>query len=430
MKYQKPKGTADILPEESYKWQHIEDVASRILNQYGFEEIRTPIFEEYELFSRGVGEASDIVSKEMYEFYDKGDRHLALRPEGTASIVRAYVENKQYGPEFDKPVKYYYTGPMFRYERPQGGRMRQFHQMGVEAFGSKNPETDVEIMVLALKIFEELGLNDITLVINSLGDTETRKQYREALLEYLKPHYGDLSEDSQKRYETNPLRILDSKNKKDQEIIADAPAILDFLTEESREHFETITSLLDKIDIPYTIDSNMVRGLDYYTDTVFEIMTDNEAFGAITTLCAGGRYDNLVEEMGGPSTPGFGFAFGMERVLLTLEANDVEIPNLHPLDVYFVAIGDEEVQEKAFILTQKLRDRGLTVEKDYLNRKPKAQFKSADRLDADYVFILGEEELQEEVVSVREMETGNQEKVSLEELVSEDFIRKIILEGM
>jgi histidyl-tRNA synthetase len=327
MQIQRPKGTADLLPSNSLKWQYIEETAKIILGDYQFNEIRTPIFESYDLFSRGVGETSDIVSKEMYDFHDKGKRHMSLRPEGTAPVVRAYVENKLFGPEYAKPYKVYYMGPMFRYERPQGGRMRQFHQLGVEVFGSMNPAIDVETMALAMDLFNELGLKHFSLVINSLGDIESRKAYREALIAYLEPHFDQLSEESQVRLHKNPLRVLDSKNKNDEEIVKDAPSILDYLNEESKNHFEAVKEMLDVLAIPYQIDSNMVRGLDYYTHTIFEIMSDAPGFGAITTICAGGRYDGLVEEIGGPATPGFGFALGLERLLLTLEAEEIEIPN-------------------------------------------------------------------------------------------------------
>ncbi len=421
LKHQKPKGTQDILPESSYQWQYVEELSKSVLDCYGFQEIRTPMFEDYELFQRGVGETSDVVSKEMYDFYDKGDRHIALRPEGTASIVRAYVENKLYGPEHNKPQKYYYIGPMFRYENPQGGRMRQFHQLGVEVFGSANPQTDVEVMAMAVQLFQKLGLKNLRLVLNSLGKAEARQTYHQALVEYFRPLKDQLSEDSQKRLEKNPLRILDSKDKKDQALVENAPKILDYLDEDSKSHLDQVCQMLDQLDIPYEVDATMVRGLDYYTDTVFEIMSDDKVFGNITTLCAGGRYDRLVEDMGGPETPAFGFAFGVERVLLVLESLGIDIPNPHQLDIYVVAIGGSEVQTAAFDLVMSLRQMGLKVDKDFLDRKPKAQFKSADRLHARAVMVLGEQELEEESISIKDMLTGQQEKLALAALKDENF---------
>ncbi|WP_192987751.1 histidine--tRNA ligase [Carnobacterium mobile] len=414
MAIQRPKGTADLLPDDSLKWQYVEETAKIILGDYQFHEIRTPIFESYDLFSRGVGETSDIVSKEMYDFYDKGKRHMSLRPEGTAPVVRAYVENKLFGPEYAKPYKVYYMGPMFRYERPQGGRMRQFHQLGVEVFGSTNPAVDVESMSLAMDLFKELGLEHLTLVINSLGDSASRIAYREALIAYLEPHFNELSEDSQIRLHKNPLRVLDSKNKKDQEIVQQAPSILDYLSEDSQKHFEQVKEMLDALNIPYTVDSNMVRGLDYYNHTIFEIMSDAPGFGAITTICAGGRYDGLVEELGGPETPGFGFALGLERLMLTLEAEKIDIPNLHELDVYVVGIG-EETNVEALKLVQAIRSAGFSAERDYFDRKAKAQFKTAAKLKAKVVLTLGEEELKNGQVNFKVMKNGKESTVSLKE---------------
>lgn len=427
MNYKRPKGTADILPNETKKWQFVEKTAKKVLDAYRFNEIRTPLFESFDLFSRGVGETSDIVSKEMYDFYDKGKRHIALRPEGTASIVRAYVENKLYGPEHGKPLKVYYNGPMFRYERPQSGRMRQFHQLGVEVFGSRNPETDVETMALAMDLFRAFGLKQLTLVVNSLGDVETRKAYREALIAFLEPHFENLSKDSQERLHKNPLRVLDSKDKKDQEIVKDAPSILDYLTEESASHFEKVKAMMDDLEIPYTIDHRMVRGLDYYTDTIFEIMSDAPGFGALTTICAGGRYDGLVEEVGGPETPGFGFAFGLERLLMTLDAENIEIPDESPLDVYVVGIGSSTSAE-TFKVVQALRQQGITAEKDFMNRKPKAQFKTADKLKARVVMTLGEDELKEGTISFKAMATGKQTKINLADIYTDNFKNQFVQE--
>lgn len=420
MAYQRPKGTADIMPEDSYKWQYIEETAANILKRYRFSEIRTPLFEDYELFQRGVGESSDIVSKEMYDFYDKGERHIALRPEGTASAVRAFVEHKMYGPDHQKPQKYYYFGPMFRYENPQGGRMRQFHQLGVEAFGSGNPQSDAEVMLLAMDFFKALGIDNITLVLNSLGDTDTRLAYRKALVAYLTPLKDQLSDDSKVRLDKNPLRILDSKSARDQALLSDAPSILDYLSKDSATHFQAIIDLLSAADIDYRVDEKMVRGLDYYTDTVFEIMLNDELFGSATTLCAGGRYDHLVEEVGGDPTPACGFAIGIERVLLTLEGLDINIPTPKAVDVYVVGIG-EETTTKTFELVQSLRQQGFIAEKDFLNRKPKAQFKSADRFNAHYVMIIGEDELAQETVSLKDMTSGAQESIPMVDVYNDNF---------
>ena len=420
MKYQKIRGTADFLPEETNKWQYVEAKIEEILKKYYFHEIRLPIFEQFELFARGVGETSDIVSKEMYDFQDKGDRHLALRPEGTAGVVRAYVENKIFGPEHHKPVKYFYNGPMFRFERPQSGRMRQFHQIGVEVYGTKNPAIDVETMHLAMEIFQNFGIKDLSLVINSLGNTESRIAYREALIAYLEPHFDELSEDSQQRLHKNPLRVLDSKDRKDKEIVKDAPSVLEYLDEASAKHFEEVKVMLDYLEVPYEIDTNMVRGLDYYNDTIFEVITNDPDFGANTTICAGGRYDGLVEQVGGPETPGFGFAIGLERLVMLLEAANFEFPNLTELDAFIVTIGDEVNTEALKIVTE-LRKHGLIVEREFVGRKPGSQFKTADKLNAKVVFTLGGMELENRNINMKLLETGNQTKIQLDDIYSDNF---------
>ncbi len=420
MKYQKIRGTADFLPEVTNKWQYVEAKIEDMLKKYYFQEIRLPIFEQFELFARGVGETSDIVSKEMYDFHDKGDRHLALRPEGTAGVVRAYVENKIFGPEHHKPVKYYYNGPMFRFERPQSGRMRQFHQIGVEVYGTTNPAIDVETMHLAMEIFKSFGIKDLSLVINSLGNTESRIAYREALIAYLEPHFDELSEDSQQRLHKNPLRVLDSKDRKDKEIVKDAPSVLEYLDEASTKHFEEVKEMLDYLEVPYEIDTNMVRGLDYYNDTIFEVITNDPDFGANTTICAGGRYDGLVEQVGGPETPGFGFAIGLERLVMLLEAANFEFPNLTELDAFIVTIGDEVNTEALKIVTE-LRKHGLIVEREFVGRKPGSQFKTADKLNAKVVFTLGGMELENRNINMKLLETGNQTKIQLDDIYSDNF---------
>src|SRR5699024_4380872 len=420
MKYQKMKGTADLFPEDTRKWQYVESIAHNVMKKYRFEEIRNPIFEALELFARGVGETSDIVTKEMYDFYDKGDRHLALRPEGTAGVTRAFVENKMYGPEHHKPQRYYYIGPMFRYERPQSGRMRQFHQLGVEAFGSKNPAIDVETISLAMSLFKTIGIKDLKLVINSLGSNESRIKYRQALIDYLEPHVDELSEDSKVRLHKNPLRVLDSKDKKDKEIVKDAPSILDYLDEESQAHFDEVKKQLEMLEIPYVIDTNMVRGLDYYNDTIFEIMTVDPNFGSNTTIAAGGRYDSLVEEVGGPSTPAFGFAVGLERLILLIESEQIEIPETEELDIFVVTIG-ECAGKEATKLVHALRQHDLLVDREYMSRKPGKQFKTADNMNAKMVFTIGDSELESETVSAKLLSSGNQKEVSMDDIYSENF---------
>lgn len=415
MNYQKLKGTADLLPEDTKKWQVIEEKAKSLLKKYQFNEIRTPMFEQLELFARGVGETSDIVTKEMYDFKDKGDRHIALRPEGTAGVVRSYVENKLYGPEYHKPTKLFYIGPMFRYERPQSGRQRQFHQLGVEVFGSRNPAVDVETMVLSMDLFKQYAITDLKLVINSLGSNESRQQYREALIAYLEPYFEQLSKESQERLYKNPLRVLDSKDKKDKEIVKEAPSILDYLDESSLEHFKTVQDMLTDLNIPFIIDSNMVRGLDYYNDTIFEVITTNPKFGANATICAGGRYDGLVEEVGGPKIPAFGFGFGLERLVLLLDHMNYSYPDLNPLDAYIVTIG-EEANREANKLAYSLRQNGLSVEREFMDRKAGKQFKTADKLKANFVFTLGKNEIEQGVVQVKNLNSGIQSEVSLAEI--------------
>lgn len=426
MKYQRPKGTVDILPTEAIKWQAVERIAREVFAKYRYSEIRTPIFEHFEVFSRTSGETSDIVTKEMYDFYDKGERHITLRPEGTAGVVRAFVENKLYGPEFGKPCKLYYMGPMFRYERPQAGRLRQFHQIGIEAFGCDNPAIDAEVIAMAMELFKAFGITDIKLALNTLGDPASRTAYREALIEYLLPFKDQLSKDSQERLEKNPLRVLDSKEACDQAIIADAPSILDYLTPEAVQHFETVKALLESLAIPYEIDTNMVRGLDYYNHTIFEIMSNSAVFnGKWTTICGGGRYNGLVEQLGGPATSGMGFGLGVERLILMLANGEGHVEIEDDLDVYVVGIG-QATQIETFKIVQALRQQGLRAEKDYLERKPKAQFKTADKLAARYTLILGEDELAKAQINLKDMQTGQQVSVTLAEVYADfaSLIRK------
>ena len=415
MKLQKPKGTQDILPGDSAKWQYVENVARETFKKYNYGEIRTPMFEHYEVISRSVGDTTDIVTKEMYDFHDKGDRHITLRPEGTAPVVRSYVENKLFAPEVQKPVKVYYIGSMFRYERPQAGRLREFHQLGVECFGSKNPATDVETIAMAYQFFNTLGIKDVTLHLNSLGNTDSRLAYRQALIDYLTPMRESLSKDSQRRLEENPLRVLDSKEKEDKVAVENAPSILDYLDEESQTHFDEVRAMLDSLNIPYVIDTNMVRGLDYYNHTIFEFITTIDK--SELTICAGGRYDSLVEYFGGPETAGFGFGLGLERLLLVLDKQGIKLPVEESLDVYIAVLGSG-ANGKALELVQSIRYQGFKAERDYLGRKIKAQFKSADTFKAKTVITLGESEVESGVVKVKNNATREEVTVSFEELTT------------
>ncbi|HGC6750464.1 TPA: histidine--tRNA ligase [Streptococcus agalactiae] len=413
MKLQKPKGTQDILPGESAKWQYVENVIRNLFKQYHYDEIRTPMFEHYEVISRSVGDTTDIVTKEMYDFHDKGDRHITLRPEGTAPVVRSYVENKLFAPEVQKPTKMYYIGSMFRYERPQAGRLREFHQVGVECFGSNNPATDVETIAMGHHLFEDLGIKNVKLHLNSLGSPESRQAYRQALIDYLTPIREQLSKDSQRRLNENPLRVLDSKEPEDKLVVENAPSILDYLDESSQAHFDAVCHMLDALNIPYIIDTNMVRGLDYYNHTIFEFITeieDNEL-----TICAGGRYDGLVSYFGGPETPAFGFGLGLERLLLILGKQGIPLPIENTIDLYIAVLGSE-ANLAALDLAQSIRHQGFKVERDYLGRKIKAQFKSADTFNAKVIMTLGSSEVDSREVSLKNNQTRQEVKVSFENI--------------
>ncbi len=413
MKLQKPKGTQDILPQESAKWQYVEDFARKTFRKYNYGEIRTPIFEHYEVISRSVGDTTDIVTKEIYDFYDKGDRHITLRPEGTAPVVRSYVENKLFAPEVQKPVKVYYMGSMFRYERPQAGRLREFHQIGAECFSSSNPATDVEMIAMAAQFFKDIGITNVSLELNSLGNPESRAAYRQALIDYLTPLKPSLSADSQRRLEENPLRVLDSKEPEDKAAVEGAPSILDYLDEESSTYFAAVRSMLETLQIPYVINTNMVRGLDYYNHTIFEFTT--EVAGSQLTICAGGRYDGLVAYFGGPETPGVGFGMGLERLLLVLDKQGVELPIETALDVYVAVLGTG-ANGRALELVQALRAQGFAAERDYLDRKLKAQFKSADIFKAKTLITLGESEVESGQVTVKNNYNREEITVSLDQI--------------
>ncbi len=412
MKFQKSPGTQDILPGAVEKWQFVEDTARQLCRRYNFREIRTPIFEATELFQRGVGETTDIVEKEMYTFTDRGERSITLRPEGTAGVVRSYVENKLYGePDISK---LYYIGPMFRYERAQAGRYRQFHQFGIEAIGSTEPSLDVEVIALGYSFYNEVGLKDVTVEINSVGTPSVRAAFREALLGFLEPKRSLLCKDCQSRMDRNPLRVLDCKV--DQKHFEGAPSILDSLDEECRVHFDKVKQGLSDMGIPFTLNPRLVRGLDYYTHTAFEYKA--QGIGAIDTIGGGGRYNGLVSDIGGPEQPGVGLGLGLERTILLLEHQQVEVPGKHGLDVYVVALGDAADRE-ATRLVYELRSRGIRVERDYGGRKMKAQLKSADRLEARYTAILGDDELNAGVIALKEMATGEQKSVPIASLAEE-----------
>lgn len=410
---QKPRGTQDILPEQMKKWQYLENVARRVCRAYGYKEIRTPIFEDTKLFLRGVGETTDIVQKEMYTFSTKeGDKTYTLRPENTAAAVRAYLENKQYGKEAF--TKWYYIGPMFRHDKPQAGRYRQFHQIGAEVLGTQSPVADAEMITMVLQVFNELGLKDLDVELNSVGCPKCRPKCREALIEFFEPKEEELCEDCKGRLHKNPLRLLDCKEETCREINVNAPDIHDYLCDECREHFEQVKSLLDEAKVKYHINSRLVRGLDYYTKTAFEIQY--QGLGSQSAIAGGGRYDGLVQELGGESTPGIGFAMGMERVLLTLEAQDLLPKENDAIDVYGIALG-KKAQTKSFMLIKLLREAGIVAEMSFEDRSMKSQLKQADRSNAKFAIILGDSELEKGIAVVRDMAKGEQEEVAFNDIV-------------
>ena len=414
----KPKGTYDIYGKNAKFYNYINGVFSSVCEYYNYEYIRTPIFEESELFHRGVGETTDIVSKETYDFKDHGDRNVTLRPEGTAGVVRSYIENKMYG-EVNQPIKLYYSGTMYRYERPQAGRYRELSQIGVEVLGSDSAIIDAEVISLAYRTLEEMGIDNITVKINTLGDSKSRENYRSALIKYLEPHLNELCEDCQKRFKTNPLRILDCKVDKDSEILKNAPSIMDYLNEESRIRFKKVLEYLEYLDIDYEIDTNIVRGLDYYNHTVFELVADLNELGNASTLCGGGRYNNLVSNLGGPETPGIGFACGVDRLMIVLQELNKEKEIENTIDVYVMAINEEE-KITALRLVQDLRWSEIKTEMDTLNRGLKAQFKQADRLNARLLVILNSEDLQKGMITVKDNLTKEETKVDENEIL--DYI--------
>lgn len=396
-----PKGTADITPDVSYKWQYIENKIKDICSRYGAKELRTPVFEHTELFSRGVGDTTDVVEKEMYTFDDKGARSITLRPEGTAGAVRSFIEHGMFNNP--QPTKLYYLVSCYRYEKPQAGRYREFHQFGVEYFGTQSPSADAEMISLPLELYKELGLKDLTLNINSIGCPKCRKEYNEKLKAYLKPHYDELCDTCKNRYDRNPMRILDCKSSVCKGIVKDAPMLIDCICDECRAHFESVKENLTAMGISYEIDPLIVRGLDYYTKTVFEITAKNEKSNG--TICGGGRYDGLVEQLGGNPTPACGFALGMERLLLTMEEQGIDIPDENRPCIYIGSIG-EKSSLFAQKLTSDLRALGISADKDHFGRSVKAQMKYANKLNFKYSIILGDDEIGSNKVSVKNMDDG------------------------
>ncbi len=411
-----PKGTKDVLPQDSYKWQYIEKTARETAKIFGVSEIRTPTFEHTEVFLRGVGETTDIVNKEMYTFLDKGGRSITLKPEGTAGVARAFVENGLYSSAL--PAKFFYITQCFRYERPQAGRLREFHQFGVELLGSSEANIDAETIMIAKTFLDRVGVKNITLYINSIGCRHCRKEYEKALKEYLNANYDNMCALCKDRMEKNPLRVLDCKNDECKKINVNAPKILDFICDDCKAHFEKVKKLLDVAGVEYKIDAGIVRGLDYYTRTVFEFVSEN--IGAQGTVCGGGRYDSLIAELGGNDVPGIGFAIGIERILLLLENTGVQIPNDNKVKVYLAPMG-EDASVKAFEIVSSLRANNISCDFDHMNRSIKAQFKYADKIGAEYVGVIGSNELENGVVKLKRMSDGAENTVEFNSVV--DFIK-------
>ena len=412
MEVQAPKGTKDMLPQDAYKWHFVENKFREIAKFYGMREIRTPMFEHTDLFLRGVGDTTDIVQKEMYTFNDKGNRSITLKPEGTAPVVRAFIENRLFNEA--QPTKLYYAIPCFRYENVQKGRLRQFHQFGTEVFGSKEPSMDAEVIAFAMEFLKSLGLKSLSLNINNLGCPNCRPKYNEALKKFLEENYDDLCGLCQSRFEKNPMRILDCKNKNCGEITKNAPIILDYMCEECDTHFTEVKKYLDALNIPYTVDPGIVRGLDYYTKTIFEILNDD------FTVCGGGRYDRLIEQLGGPEMPAVGFGLGIERLLLTLQNEGIEIPNEGLYDLYIGARG-EDGKLASFKLANALRTIGIKTEINHMGRSLKAEMKYANKIGAKFTVVLGDDELQTGNAKLKRMSDGEQFEVNLnniEEIVA------------
>jgi len=413
MKIQAIRGVKDIMPTEVEKWRWVENKANQVFARYGFKEIRLPIFEKTKLFSRGIGETTDIVEKEMYTFEDRGGEKVTLRPEGTASVVRAFIEHKMYASQTVQ--KLYYLGPMFRYERPQAGRFRQFYQIGVEAMGSHNPSIDAEVMIMLMDFFNVLGLNQFELQINSLGCDKCRPEYREALKKSISMHLTNLCENCNKRYEKNPLRVLDCKVKSDIEIASGLPKITEHICDKCENHFKQVQAFLNSTKISYSINSKLVRGLDYYTHTAFEVTSGK--LGAQNAICGGGRYNTLVEEFEGPSTPCFGFALGLERLIALVPFDKVENIDKKP-DIFVIPLG-EEAESIAFNLIHQLRSGGVSVERDYDCGSLKSQMRKANKSSSRFALIIGENEIKEESYQLKNMQDGTQSNITATTCVKE-----------
>lgn len=406
-----PKGTKDILPDQIHKWHYVENQWKDICRRYGFKEVRTPVFEHTELFTRGIGDTTDVVQKEMYTFEDHGGRSITLKPEGTSPAVRAFIEHKQYAEV--QPTKIQYITPCYRYEKPQSGRLREFHQFGIEVFGTPNMMADAEVISLGYDFLTSLGITEIELRINSVGCPECRKKHRAALREFLTPKYDELCDTCKTRFDKNPMRILDCKSPVCQELVQGAPMMIDYLCDDCKDAFQQLQDNLKAMEIPFTVDPGIVRGLDYYTKTAFEFVTTK--IGAQGTVCGGGRYDHLIEEVGGPPIPGVGFGLGIERLLLLMEANDAHFPEPDKLDVFIAVMGDA-AKAYGLKLCRELRAKGLSAEMDTLARNIKNQFKYANRLNAKYTVVLGDNEMAEGVAAVKDMAAQEQHNVKFEDL--------------
>lgn len=404
---QKPKGTYDVYGSYGKKILYLEKVIKVLMENFNYEYFRTPLFESSEVFHRGVGETTDIVSKETYDFIDRGNRKMTIRPEGTAGLVRSYIENKIYALP-NQPLKAWYYGSMYRYEQPQSGRFREFYSFGVESLGSDDPMLDAEIISIPVTLYQLLGLKGIKVNINTLGDNESRNNYRNALKDYFKPRLKDLCQDCQTRFENNPLRILDCKI--DREKVQDVPLMTDYLTEASKQRFELVKQYLNALQIEYNVNPRLVRGLDYYTSTVFEVEADIKGFGSQNVLCGGGRYDNLVETLGGPSTKAVGFGIGIERLISALEAEEINIEETEQLDAYVIPMSDNE-KEYALSLTQMLRLNGFKADIDFLSRSLKSNFKQVDRLNPKFSIIIGEQELKDKILTIKNNQTREEYKI-------------------
>lgn len=410
-----PRGTKDITPKDAYKWNYVENKFREICSLFGYEEMRTPVFEHTELFKRSVGDTTDIVQKEMYSFTDKGGRDITLKPEGTAGVVRAFIENKLYADT--QPTKLFYITPCFRYERPQAGRQRQFHQFGIEALGSDKPSLDAEVIALAVQFFTEVGLKDLAVSINSVGCPTCRAEYNARLKEYLDAKSDVLCETCLERKDKNPMRVIDCKNPTCKENLNDIPFMVDHICDDCKDHFEKLQTYLKEMDINFVVDKTIVRGLDYYKKTAFEIISND--IGSQSTVCGGGRYDGLVEQLGGPKgVSGIGFALGAERLLLTMENNNIEIENPYATDIFIVTIGDE-AKTKSFKLLKDLRTNHISAENDHLDRSVKAQFKYSDKINAKFTIVIGDDELANDTATLKNMSTSEQTTIKLSEIVQE-----------